>query len=216
MGPWQNRMPFGGPMRPDFHHQFHGGFNPRLPPPGMGPNGPLIMPNGPNPMAAGGLINSVGNLMGSAVAPTTGAGSMMGSQKRQSLRETPVPSNTTEPNSSWVSSSNSDINNTSLAEETAAEPEEAVTNVNSDELPPVDMDLLEKIKKDTMLSISIDGVPREIRYYEQTAVIFMRWDDPRDIGFQNGTRRIIIDQMEVFCSFNEDYKEFSYDGEVHK
>lgn len=216
MGPWQNhpRMPFGGPMRPDFSHPpFHGGFNPRLAPPGMGPNGPMIMPNGPpNPVAAGGPINPMTNMMGTA----TGAGSTMGGPKRQAARETAGPSNSPDTNSSWTSSNNNDSNNASITDENIGNTGEAATIISNDELPPVDPDLIEKISKDTMLSISIDNVPREIRYYGQTAVIFMRWDDPRDIGFQNGARRISIDGMEVVCSFNEDYKDFTYDGEVHK
>lgn len=217
MGPWQNhpRMPFG-PMRPDFSHpQFHG-FNPRLAHPGMNPNGPMIMPNGPhNNIAANNSVSPMTNLMGTATPPAPGTASMMSGSKKQTAREVSESNNSSDANSSWTSSNNND--NKGSPEENVNNFEEVASNISSDELPSADPELLEKISKDTMLSISIDNVPREIRYYGETAIIFMRWDDPRDIGFQNGARRILIDgAIEVVCSFNDDYREFTHEGEVHK
>ncbi|KYN37984.1 Pre-mRNA cleavage complex 2 protein Pcf11 [Trachymyrmex septentrionalis] len=70
---------------------------------------------------------------------------------------------------------------------------------------------------DTMKSINIDNIPREIRYYGQIGVVFMNWDDPREIGFQDGIRRILIDEKDtITCAFNDQYKEFMYEGEVHR
>jgi len=85
------------------------------------------------------------------------------------------------------------------------------------ELPPPDSKLLTEIARDTMKSINIDNIPREIRYYGQTGVVFMNWDDPREIGFQDGIRRILIDEKDtITCAFNDQYKEFMYEGEVHR
>ncbi|OAD61193.1 Pre-mRNA cleavage complex 2 protein Pcf11 [Eufriesea mexicana] len=87
----------------------------------------------------------------------------------------------------------------------------------SRELPPPDPKLLDEIARDTMKSINIDSIPREIRYYGQTGVVFMNWDDPREIGFQDGIRRILIDDKDtITCAFNDQYKEFIYEGEVHR
>ncbi|KOX70870.1 Pre-mRNA cleavage complex 2 protein Pcf11 [Melipona quadrifasciata] len=86
-------------------------------------------------------------------------------------------------------------------------------------LIPNDPKLLDEIARDTMKSIDIDiqHIPREIRYYGQTGVVFMNWDDPREIGFQDGIRRILIDdKITITCAFNDNYKEFIYEGEVHR
>lgn len=208
MGPWQNhpRM-FGGPMRPDFHPPFHpGGYNPRMGPPPMGPNGPMMMANGPmNPM---GPINSLGPM---------GSGMIMGNGPARpdhaSKRSSPNPTGATATNSGSVNSAN--VTTAGATLETDKDGLSAVKN--SGQLPLADPQVLEEIAKDTMKSISIDGTPREIRYYGNLGVVFLNWDEPRDIGFQDGTRRIIIDGKDsVVCSFNQDYKEFTYEGEIHR
>lgn len=121
---------------------------------------------------------------------------------------------------SWSSQSvdgNTVTKSSNTAEEVSSSSNSSSSSANSDELPPADPTLLEEIAQDTMKSINIDNIPREIRYYGHTGVIFMHWDDPRDIGFQNGARRISIDGKEtVVCSFNDDYREFTYEGKVHK
>lgn len=68
-----------------------------------------------------------------------------------------------------------------------------------------------------MRTINIDGVPREIRFYGDTAVVMLAWDDPREIGFQGGSRRVIFDDREtVLCSFNDTYRECIIDGTTHR
>lgn len=61
-------------------------------------------------------------------------------------------------------------------------------------------------QEDVVRSITIDGASRETRMYGKTAVIFMDWDKPIELGFKSGMRRIWIDDMEPVClSFNNDY-----------
>ncbi|XP_016845564.2 uncharacterized protein LOC100121739 isoform X3 [Nasonia vitripennis] len=205
MGPWQNhpRM-FGGPMRPDFHPAFHpGGYNPRMGPPPMGPNGPMMMSNGP--------MNQIGPMN------SMGASMMMGNgpvrPDHAAKRNSPNLTGAAATNSGSVNSSNVTTASATLETDKGA----LSAMKNSGELPPADPQVLEEIAKDTMKSINIDGVSREIRYYGNLGVVFLSWDNPRDIGFQDGTRRIIIDGKDsIICSFNEDYKEFTYEGEIHR
>ncbi|KAK9886933.1 hypothetical protein WA026_019192 [Henosepilachna vigintioctopunctata] len=58
-------------------------------------------------------------------------------------------------------------------------------------------------------TIKIDGLFRYIRYYDDVAVIFMHWDDPREISFQDGTRRVVFnDTYTYMLNFNEPYREY--------
>lgn len=205
IGPWQNaRFP---PMRPDFN-QFHGGFNANIGPrmnagmmTPMGPNGPImpgLIPNGP--MGLG--INPLAN-----INPPINPGLIMNGPPRSNiLGHLPSPINsitTTAP----LSPPPQFDDKGSLGE----------NGRPSSELPCPDPKLLEEITSDTMKSINIDNMPREIRYYGQVGVVFMSWDDPREIGFQDGMRRILIDDKDtIMCAFNEPYKEFLYENDVHK
>lgn len=77
--------------------------------------------------------------------------------------------------------------------------------------------VVDSVNQDDIKSINIDGVPRDIRYYDETAVAFMSWDDPREISFQNGSRRVIIDEKDVFMlNFNEQYREITLNGVMHQ
>ncbi|XP_050479654.1 uncharacterized protein LOC126868364 isoform X1 [Bombus huntii] len=219
VGPWQNPRHFG-PMRPDY--QYHGGFNHSIGPnprlgPGMmgpmGPNGPLmsnLLPNGPiGPM---GMPNPPISLPG-----MNGPGMMINNGPMTSLiSNTNMSSLNASRNVSPSSSSKYDIEDGDQNYTTTM-----IKNPNphSRELPPPDSKLLDEIARDTMKSIDIDiqHIPREIRYYGQTGVVFMNWDDPREIGFQDGIRRILIDdKITITCAFNDNYKEFIYEGEVHR
>jgi pre-mRNA cleavage complex 2 protein Pcf11 len=87
----------------------------------------------------------------------------------------------------------------------------------NDELPPADPLILDLIAQDTMRTINIDGVPREIRFYGDTAVVMLAWDDPREIGFQGGARTVTFDDREsVLCSLNDSYRECIVDGSTHR
>lgn len=87
----------------------------------------------------------------------------------------------------------------------------------NDELPPADPMILELIAQDRMRTINIDGVPREIRFYGDTAVVMLAWDDPREIGFQGGARTVTFDEREsILCSLNDTYREFIIDGSTHR
>jgi hypothetical protein len=87
----------------------------------------------------------------------------------------------------------------------------------NDELPPADPLSLDLIAQDTMRTINIDGVPREIRFYGDTAVVMLAWDDPREIGFQGGARTVTFDDREsVLCSLNDTYRECIIDGSTHR
>ncbi|XP_055840364.1 uncharacterized protein LOC129907897 isoform X2 [Episyrphus balteatus] len=72
-------------------------------------------------------------------------------------------------------------------------------------------------QEDVVRSITIDGRTKEIRFYGNVAIVFMDWDQPREIGFQPGTRTITIDNKEsIVLNFNEDYKEVTINGEPHR
>ncbi|XP_017892802.1 uncharacterized protein LOC108632624 isoform X2 [Ceratina calcarata] len=216
VGPWQNPRHFG-PMRADY--QYHGGFNhlgpnPRLGPGMIGPmgaNGPLmsnLLSNGP--IGPIGMSNP-----GISLSGINGPGMMMNNGPMSNLVSNPNMSSLSASRNASPSSSakydleDGDQNYTSTMLKNQ--------NPHSRELPPPDPKLLDEIARDTMKSINIDSIPREIRYYGQTGVVFMNWDDPREIGFQDGIRRILIDDKDtVTCAFNDQYKEFMYEGEVHR
>ncbi|MPC14511.1 Pre-mRNA cleavage complex 2 protein Pcf11 [Portunus trituberculatus] len=67
-------------------------------------------------------------------------------------------------------------------------------------------------------TIEIDGVPREIRTYGETAVILLDWNDPRILTFGEGHCNIVFDEGKFVLPMRigEDYKEFTIDGETHR
>lgn len=82
-------------------------------------------------------------------------------------------------------------------------------------IPPTDYNILEYIDQDPVKTIQIDGVPREIRFYGDTAIIMLDWDDPREIKFLPGCRRVTFDNKDsVVLSFNEGYKQIEIDDQV--
>ncbi|XP_030375696.1 uncharacterized protein LOC115624980 isoform X2 [Scaptodrosophila lebanonensis] len=90
-------------------------------------------------------------------------------------------------------------------------------------LPPLPPALTKAINSldnpmtDVVRSITIDGGTKEIRFYNQVAIIFMDKDEPHEIGFQNGQRAICIDHNEPLpLSFNDEYKTFTLDGQLHR
>ncbi|XP_063228408.1 serine/arginine repetitive matrix protein 2-like isoform X2 [Bacillus rossius redtenbacheri] len=85
------------------------------------------------------------------------------------------------------------------------------------ELPPADPMILDLIAQDSMRTIAIDAVPRDIRFYGDTAVVILTWDNPREISFQAGSRRVTFDDRESFvCTFNSSYREVILDGNKHR
>ncbi|KRF79499.1 uncharacterized protein Dvir_GJ21559, isoform C [Drosophila virilis] len=88
-------------------------------------------------------------------------------------------------------------------------------------VPPVSItkaiNSLDNPMADVVRSITIDGGSKEIRFYNQVAIIFMDGDEPHEIGFQHGQRAIYIDHNEPLAlSFNDDYKPFQLDGQLHR
>ena len=67
-----------------------------------------------------------------------------------------------------------------------------------------------------MRTIPIDNIPREIRFYDDKAVILMAADDPRLLGFEPGIRSVFIDNMTIDCPVDGDYVDFLLDGQIHK
>uniref|UniRef100_A0A0A9XGI4 Pre-mRNA cleavage complex 2 protein Pcf11 n=2 Tax=Lygus hesperus TaxID=30085 RepID=A0A0A9XGI4_LYGHE len=89
--------------------------------------------------------------------------------------------------------------------------------VGPSSVPPADPAVLDMIAKDPMKTINIDGVPREIRFYGETAIIMMAWDDPRELNFQPGTNRVTFNDRESFLlSFNAPYQDVYVDGMYFK
>lgn len=82
-------------------------------------------------------------------------------------------------------------------------------------IPPTDYSIVEYIDQDPVKTIQIDGVPREIRFYGDTAVIMLDWDDPREIKFLPGCRRVTFDNKDsVVLSFNEGYKQVEIEDQI--
>lgn len=68
-------------------------------------------------------------------------------------------------------------------------------------------------------TINIDGIPREIRFYDEIAIAFMKENgrDPKEIGFQSGERRLTVDNKEsIVLAFNDSYKPFVIDGKQYQ
>lgn len=68
-------------------------------------------------------------------------------------------------------------------------------------------------------TINIDGVPREIRFYDETAIAFMEsmGREPKEIGFQSGERRVCVDNNEsIVLAFNDTYKPFVINGKSYQ
>lgn len=84
------------------------------------------------------------------------------------------------------------------------------------DIPPADPQVLELIAKDPMKSISIDGTARDIRFYGETAVVMLSWDDPKEISFEDGVRRVAIGDMNITCALNESYGIFMINGKPHR
>lgn len=84
-------------------------------------------------------------------------------------------------------------------------------NSNNQDIPA-----LEYAHPDSYKFITIDNAPREIRYYDETAIVFMSSGDPREITFHNGTRRIFFDGEPVVLKLNAPYEEISIKGNIHK
>lgn len=82
-------------------------------------------------------------------------------------------------------------------------------------IPQTDFKVIEYIDQDPVKTIQIDGIPREIRFYGDTAVIMLDWDDPREIKFLPGCRRVTFDNKDsIVLSFNEGYKQVEIDDQV--
>ncbi|XP_072157803.1 uncharacterized protein [Bemisia tabaci] len=82
---------------------------------------------------------------------------------------------------------------------------------------PTNPKLLEICALDVMTTINIDGVPREIRFYGLTAVVFLSNDDPREIRFQEGYRNVLFnDEDSIRLKLNDEAVDFELDGKIHK
>ncbi|XP_044747755.1 uncharacterized protein LOC123308987 isoform X2 [Coccinella septempunctata] len=77
--------------------------------------------------------------------------------------------------------------------------------------------IIESASQEDIKTITIDGLPRDIRYYDEVAIIFMNWDDPREISFQDGTRRVIFNDTDMYMmNFNEPYRELRIGESLHQ
>lgn len=68
-------------------------------------------------------------------------------------------------------------------------------------------------------TINIDGIPREIRFYDKNAIAFMKENgcEPKEIGFQSGERRLCVDGKDsIVLAFNDTYKTFIIDGKPYQ
>jgi len=65
-------------------------------------------------------------------------------------------------------------------------------------------------------TINIDNVPREIRFYGDTAVILMADDDARQLGFQPGVRRVFFENVAYECRLGDDYVDIYFEDVPHR
>lgn len=73
------------------------------------------------------------------------------------------------------------------------------------------------VNSDVVRTINIDQISREIRFYDDIAIAFMNWDEPKEIGFQSGQRRVIVDDKDsIVLGFNEPGKPFIIDGKEYQ
>uniref|UniRef100_A0A1Q3FY43 Pre-mRNA cleavage complex 2 protein Pcf11 n=1 Tax=Culex tarsalis TaxID=7177 RepID=A0A1Q3FY43_CULTA len=94
-----------------------------------------------------------------------------------------------------------------------------IVGMNSVVPAPMQTMLMPGVAKlnDSVRTINIDGIQREIRFYDDIAVIFMSWDEPKEIGFQKGSRMVVVDDRDSFeLSFNECYKAITIEGKVYQ
>ena len=87
-----------------------------------------------------------------------------------------------------------------------------------DRMPPGRMNAFEvRPDEGPIKTINIDNIAREIRFYGDTAIILMAADDPRELGFQPGVRRVFIDNVTaVECVIGSDYVDFTFEGCIHQ
>ncbi|KAJ8919283.1 hypothetical protein NQ315_003867 [Exocentrus adspersus] len=71
------------------------------------------------------------------------------------------------------------------------------------------------VSQDEIKTMNIDGVPKDIRFYDETAIAFISWDDPREISFQDGMRRVTFNDESYVLGFNKPYQEVLINGSPH-
>jgi hypothetical protein len=87
----------------------------------------------------------------------------------------------------------------------------------NDELPLVGPLILDLIAQDSVKTVRLPDVPKEVLFYGDTAVVMLAWDDPREISFRDGVRKVTFDDREsVLCSLNDTYKECVISGSTHR
>lgn len=91
-------------------------------------------------------------------------------------------------------------------------PVQAVPPSSWQQPSPASIIAQEQLKKlQPSFNISIDGVLREVRFYGEVAVAFMgdQGSDPREIGFQAGQRRVLVNNTHTIAlNFNDVYRPF--------
>ncbi|VEN50303.1 unnamed protein product [Callosobruchus maculatus] len=74
------------------------------------------------------------------------------------------------------------------------------------------------VNQDEIKTLNIDGVPKDIRFYDETAVVFINWDDPREISFQedNKIRHVTFNDKETYSlGLDRPYVEVQVNGKPH-
>lgn len=87
------------------------------------------------------------------------------------------------------------------------------------DLPFVTEETLKAVTREAETrTIDIDGIPREIRTYGETALVLLDWNDPRILTFGEAHCNIVFDEGKFVLPMRigEDYKEFTIAGETHR
>lgn len=85
------------------------------------------------------------------------------------------------------------------------------------DLPHVSTETLEAASCNSITrTIDIDGIPREIRSYGDTAVILLDWNDPRILTFGEGHCNIVFNggQFALPIKIGENYKKLTISGKI--
>ncbi|CAH1974031.1 unnamed protein product [Acanthoscelides obtectus] len=87
----------------------------------------------------------------------------------------------------------------------------------SPEMPSGDQLTNGAVNQDEIKTLFIDGSPKDIRFYDETAVVFINWDDPREITFQEeGVRHVTFNDKETYAlGFDQPYVEVKVNGNPH-
>lgn len=83
-------------------------------------------------------------------------------------------------------------------------------------LPPANNYILGKIAQDTVKTILVDNVTKEVHFYGEIAVIDAGEKTPREITFKPGEASVCINSVVVTCTFDQSEKKVFLGGKLFR